>query len=88
MRRRNSTGSLISPIGRNPLGITAAKPEIDLSQTIAWKDGIVGRLNSGVSGLLKRAKVKMVQGRARSATARRSRSRRKPAARSSVPRTW
>ncbi|WP_262029002.1 dihydrolipoyl dehydrogenase [Microvirga sp. Mcv34] len=51
--------------GRNPLGITAAKPEIDLSQTIAWKDGIVGRLNSGVSGLLKKAKVKIVQGHAR-----------------------
>ncbi len=51
--------------GKNPLGIRAAKPELDLSQTIAWKDTIVGRLNSGVSGLLKRAKVKMVQGRAR-----------------------
>ncbi len=51
--------------GKNPLGIRAAKPELDLSQTIAWKDTIVGRLNSGVSSLLKRAKVKMVQGRAR-----------------------
>ena len=51
--------------GRNPLGITTTKPEIDLSQTIAWKDGIVGRLNGGVSGLLKRAKVKVVQGWAR-----------------------
>lgn len=51
--------------GKNPLGITTTKPEIDLSQTIAWKDTIVGRLNSGVSGLLKRSKVKMVQGRVR-----------------------
>ena len=51
--------------GKNPLGITTTKPEIDLSQTIAWKDTVVGRLNSGVSGLLKRSKVKMVQGRAR-----------------------
>jgi len=51
--------------GRNSLGITTTKPEIDLSQTIAWKDGIVGRLNSGVSGLLKKAKVKIVQGEAR-----------------------
>jgi len=51
--------------GRNALGITTAQPEIDLSQTVAWKDTIVGRLNSGVSGLLKRAKVKMVQGQAR-----------------------
>jgi dihydrolipoamide dehydrogenase len=51
--------------GRNSLGIRTTKPELDLSQTIAWKDGIVGRLNSGVSGLLKKAKVKIVQGRAR-----------------------
>ncbi|EIM24812.1 dihydrolipoyl dehydrogenase [Microvirga lotononidis] len=51
--------------GRNPLGIAATKPEIDLTQTVAWKDGIVGRLNSGVSGLLKKAKVKIVQGHAR-----------------------
>lgn len=51
--------------GRNPLGITTAKPEIDLVQTIAWKDGIVGRLNNGVAGLLKRAKVKTVEGMAR-----------------------
>ncbi len=51
--------------GRNALGIRTTKPELDLSQTIAWKDGIVGRLNSGVSGLLKKAKVKIVQGRAR-----------------------
>jgi len=51
--------------GRNALGITTTKPAIDLSQTIAWKDGIVGRLTGGVSGLLKRAKVKVVQGRAR-----------------------
>ncbi|MFC1460335.1 dihydrolipoyl dehydrogenase [Microvirga arabica] len=51
--------------GANPLGIRTTQPEIDLSQTIAWKDTIVGRLNSGVSGLLKKSKVKMVQGRAR-----------------------
>ena len=51
--------------GRNPLGIRTTKPELDLSQTIAWKDGIVGRLNNGVVGLLKKAKVKIVQGRAR-----------------------
>jgi dihydrolipoamide dehydrogenase len=50
--------------GQNPLGIRTTKPELDLSQTIAWKDTIVGRLNSGVSSLLKRSKVKMVQGRA------------------------
>jgi dihydrolipoamide dehydrogenase len=51
--------------GRSPLGISTAKPEINLSETIEWKDGIVSRLNSGVSALLKRAKVKMVGGWAR-----------------------
>ena len=30
------------------------------ASTVAWKDGIVGRLTSGVSGLLKKAKVKIV----------------------------
>ncbi len=48
--------------GQSPFGIRTAKPEIDLSQTIEWKDGIVSRLNGGVSALLKRAKVKMVGG--------------------------
>src|SRR5688572_18184315 len=51
--------------GRSPLGISAAKPVLDLSKTIAWKDGIVGRLNGGVSALLKRAGVKIVEGWAR-----------------------
>ena len=44
------------------LGITAAKPAIDLTQTVAWKNGIVKKLNQGVSGLLKRAKVKVIKG--------------------------
>lgn len=44
------------------LGITASKPSIDFSKTVAWKDGIVGKLNQGVAGLLKRAKAKVVVG--------------------------
>lgn len=51
--------------GASPLGITVAKPSLDLARTIAWKDGIVGRLNSGVAGLLKKARVKIVGGTAR-----------------------
>lgn len=51
--------------GSDPLGISIASPAIDLGKTVAWKDRIVGRLNSGVSGLLKKAGVKTVQGRAR-----------------------
>ena len=51
--------------GESPLGISAGKPALDLSKTVAWKDGIVGRLNGGVSGLLKKARVKVVEGWAR-----------------------
>lgn len=48
--------------GKSPLGITLTAPALDLARTIAWKDGIVSRLNSGVAGLLKKARVKTVQG--------------------------
>ena len=48
--------------GKSPLGISVAAPALDLARTVAWKDGIVSRLNSGVAGLLKKAKVKTVQG--------------------------
>lgn len=48
--------------GKSPLGISVSAPVLDLSKTVAWKDGIVSRLNSGVAGLLKKAGVKTVQG--------------------------
>jgi dihydrolipoamide dehydrogenase len=51
--------------GTSPLGISVGTPVLDLAKTIAWKDGIVGRLNNGVAGLLKKARVKIVGGRAR-----------------------
>src|SRR5215475_578536 len=45
------------------LGIRLREPPIlDLPKTIAWKETIVDKLNSGVGALLKRAKVKVVQG--------------------------
>ena len=37
-------------------------PQLDMVQTAAWKEGVVDRLNKGVEGLLKRAKVKLVHG--------------------------
>jgi dihydrolipoamide dehydrogenase len=46
----------------HPLGISVQAPVIDFGKTVLWKDSIVSRLNSGVAGLLKRAKVKHVQG--------------------------
>ena len=48
--------------GNSPLGISVAAPVLDLGKTVAWKDGIVSRLTSGVAGLLKKAKVKTVHG--------------------------
>lgn len=51
--------------GKKPFGITVAQPRIELAKTVQWKDGIVGRLNSGVAGLLRKAKVKIVHGQAR-----------------------
>ena len=51
--------------GKDVLGISLASPAIDLARTMAWKDRIVGRLNTGVAGLLKKARVKSVQGHAR-----------------------
>ncbi|MFD2248790.1 dihydrolipoamide dehydrogenase [Pseudochelatococcus lubricantis] len=51
--------------GNNPFGIAAELPTIDLARTIQWKDEIVSRLNSGVAALLKKARVKIVTGRAR-----------------------
>lgn len=49
----------------NQLGIRANKPELDFGKTIIWKDLIVTRLNKGVAGLLKKAGVKTIIGRAR-----------------------
>jgi dihydrolipoamide dehydrogenase len=51
--------------GSNPFGLSAQAPALDLGKAVAWKDGIVGRLTIGVSGLLKKAKVKSIAGRAR-----------------------
>ena len=50
---------------QNPFGLSAERPALDLARTIAWKDEIVGRLTTGVSGLLKRAGVKSIAGWAR-----------------------
>ncbi|HEX7388032.1 MAG TPA: dihydrolipoyl dehydrogenase [Castellaniella sp.] len=51
--------------GDSPLGIRAQAPELDLAQTLSWKDAIVRRLTGGVATLLKRHQVTVVQGWAR-----------------------
>ena len=48
--------------GESTLGISLAAPRLDLARTMQWKDGIVGRLTGGVSALLKKAGVKVVDG--------------------------
>jgi len=40
----------------------ATSPALDMAQTVRWKNGITAKLNSGVAALLKRAKVRVVQG--------------------------
>ena len=47
-----------------PFGLRVERPTIDFARTIEWKNGIVGRLTSGVGALLKRHRVKIVQGHA------------------------
>jgi dihydrolipoamide dehydrogenase len=49
---------------RAPFGIKVERPSIDYARTVEWKDGIVGRLTSGVAALLKRHRVRIVQGHA------------------------
>lgn len=46
----------------SPIGIKTAKPKINLGETVAWKDGIVKRLTTGVGGLLKKNKVRAIDG--------------------------
>ncbi|MCC6608775.1 MAG: dihydrolipoyl dehydrogenase [Burkholderiales bacterium] len=49
----------------SPLGIRVAAPQIEIAQTVQWKDGIVRRLTAGVGALLKKAGVRVVPGWAR-----------------------
>ncbi len=50
-------------VGDGALGIRLPQaPEFDLAGAVAWKQGIVERLNGGVAGLLKKAGVRVVQG--------------------------
>src|SRR5262245_25544016 len=47
-----------------PFGLKVEHPSIDFARTVEWKNGIVGRLTGGVGALLKRHRVKIVQGHA------------------------
>ena len=47
----------------SPFGLTTGTPALDFARTVAWKDGIVARLNAGVAALLKKNGVKILRGR-------------------------
>jgi dihydrolipoamide dehydrogenase len=45
------------------LGIrVSGEVSLDFAETVRWKDGVVDRLSAGVAALLKRAKVRVVEG--------------------------
>ena len=50
-------------VGEGALGIRLPQaPEFDLGGAVHWKNGIVQKLNGGVAGLLKKARVQVVSG--------------------------
>lgn len=51
--------------GQSRLGIMTAGASIDFKATGKWKDSIVGKLTTGVGALLKRARVRVINGEAR-----------------------
>ncbi len=44
-------------------GVAFSEPEIDLDKLRSWKDGIVGKLTKGLTGLAKQRQVKVIQGK-------------------------
>ena len=44
------------------IGIRVTDPQIDIGQTVRWKDGIVQRLTGGVGALLRKAGVQLIKG--------------------------
>ena len=46
----------------SPLGIKVQSPQIDLAQTVRWKDAIVSRLTGGVGALLRKRGVAVILG--------------------------
>ena len=54
----------LAAAGKTPFGLHAAQPRLEMPKAVAWKDEIVQRLNTGVGALLRKAKVKIVHGRA------------------------
>ena len=60
----NAAHGLSDPHALSALGLSIGAMKLDFAKTIAWKDAIVARLTSGVGALLKKAKVRTLQGAA------------------------
>jgi len=56
--------ALMKPSALESIGLSLAPPAHDHAKTVAWKDGVVRRLSSGVGALLKKANVRSLNGRA------------------------
>lgn len=48
--------------GAQGIRLPGGEPRFDLGEAVRWKDGVVDRLESGVTGLLQRAGVRVVHG--------------------------
>ena len=49
--------------GAGKMGISVTgKPKVNMKKMVAWKESIVTKLNKGVEGLLKAAKVELISG--------------------------
>jgi dihydrolipoyl dehydrogenase len=53
---------LREPRALGAIGLSIGPPKLDFARTIAWKDAIVARLTNGVGALLKKAKVRTLNG--------------------------
>ena len=54
---------MTAAVGKGHHGISlAAAPKLDLAATVKWKETVVDKLNGGVTALLKRVKVRVVEG--------------------------
>jgi dihydrolipoamide dehydrogenase len=50
-------------VGKGAHGISlSVAPKLNLAETVKWKETVVDKLNGGVTALLKRAKVRVVEG--------------------------
>jgi dihydrolipoamide dehydrogenase len=51
--------------GAGEFGLVTQEPDYDWAKVLQFKDGVVGRMYKGVSGLVKRKKIELVEGRGR-----------------------